>query len=534
MADLSQIQIIPAQVEIPVTNGGTTLRGGYTNLSYNQNLLKRLNAVVEKEFKGDLNFFDDESRPVPSIEYLQQLLSQVVIRFDNDPDYYTKRDYYYLIWYLCQSLVYLQETSNLEELKEAVQDLQTDISGKQDKVDSNIKFQGGNVADALNFLYDQTKNYRAANYDKIFDLDLTSGVYTVMVGMASLIKPCLVFVDREGPSFLISENGIAFPNSKTKSWDWKRWDDLGSVEYTEGTSIDITDNKISAVTDQDINVTIPVGGFEKPQTITAGTDITAVLKQLLEVVIGVKAVNPSIKLDSKNITEEYGTNIPLQQIGFTLIQGHFEPADSRWSGAKQYMDCGMTNVSVSGEAIFILDGGIDGYVEISEQILTKVKEYQITSNKVSANTVVPNDSNNNPLPEEKGFTGGSVNTSGTITFTPYYNAFIGGIDVESISELTSANIRGVTAHQLPVTPTAKTLLNGQPTSNNAKKAILIACPSVYKLTSVQSELGTDMTDSFDLKGSVNVKCGEETVSYNCYLCVVHGECKFQTVKLGKA
>lgn len=531
MADLSQIQIIPSQVEIPVTNGGTTLRGGYTNLSYNQNLLKRLNAVVEKEFKGDLNFFDDESRPVPSIEYLQQLLSQVVIRFDNDPDYYTKRDYYYLIWYLCQSLIYLQETSNLEELKEAVQDLQTDISGKQDKVDSNIKFQDGNVTDALNFLYDRTNERRAVNYDKIFDLDLTSGVYTVMVGMASLIKPCLVFVDREGPSFLISENGIAFPNSETKSWDWKRWDDLGGIEYTEGTSIDITDNKISAVTDQEINVTIPVGGFEKPQTITAGTDITAVLKQLLEVVIGVKAVNPSIKLESKNKTEEYGTKVPIQQIGFALTQGYFEPADSRWNGTKQYMDCAMTSVSVPGGSTFV--DSIDGYVEIPEQILTEVKEYKITSNTVSANTVVPNDSNGNPLPEEKGFTGGSVKTSGTTTFTPYYNAFIGGIDVESISELTSVNIRGVTAHQLPVTPTAKTLLNGQPTSNNAKKAILIACPSVYQLISVQSELGTDMTDSFDLKGSVNVKCGEETVSYNCYLCVVHGECKFQTVKLGK-
>lgn len=535
MADLSQIQIIPAQVERPATSGGTTLRGGYTNLSYNQNLLKRLNAIVEKEFKGDLNFFDDESRPVPSIEYLQQLLSQVVIRFDNDPDYYTKRDYYYLIWYLCQSLVYLQETVNLEEIKEAISDLQTDISGKQDKVDSNIKFQGGNVADALNFLYNHTKTYRVTNYNDIFDEDINTGVCTVYVGQRERLRqPCLVFKNLAGLQFLISKNGIAFPNSEDKSWDWKQWDDLGGSEYTEGTSIDITDNKISAVTDQDIKVTIPVGGFEKPQTITAGTDITAVLKQLLEVVIGVKAVNPSIKLDSKNITEEYGTNIPLQQIGFTLIQGYFEPVDSRWSGAKQYMDCGMTNVSVSGGAIFIMDGGIDGYVEISEQILTKVKEYQITSNKVSANTVVPNDSNNNPLPEEKGFPGGSVNTSGTITFTPYYNAFIGGIDVESISELTSANIRSVAAHQLPVTPTAKTLLNGQPTSNNAKKAILIACPSVYKLTSVQSELGTDMTDSFDLKGSVNVKCGEETVSYNCYLCVVHGECKFQTVKLGKA
>jgi hypothetical protein len=58
-----------------------------------------------------------------------------------------------------------------------------------------------------------------------------------------------VFVDRQGPSFLISDNGIAFPNLETKSWDWKQWDDLESIEYTEGASIDITDNKISAVTD---------------------------------------------------------------------------------------------------------------------------------------------------------------------------------------------------------------------------------------------------------------------------------------------
>jgi hypothetical protein len=78
--------------------------------------------------------------------------------------------------------------------------------------------------------------------------------------------------------------------------------------------------------------------------------------------------------------------------------------------------------------------------------LTEVKEYKITSNTVSANEVIPNDSNGNPLPAEKGFTGGSVKTSGTTTFTPYYNAFIGGIDVESSSELTSANIRSVAAH----------------------------------------------------------------------------------------
>jgi hypothetical protein len=205
------------------------------------------------------------------------------------------------------------------------------------------------------------------------------------------------------------------------------------------------------------------------------------------------------------------------------------------------MNCSLNSAKLStGASAEMIDTGESNkpntgcYWQISKHALTSLETYTIISNYVTPNTNVPKNSNNDELPEEKGFKGGSVSASGTVTFTPYYNAFIGGIDVEGISELTSSNIRGVTSYQLNVTPTTKTLLSGQATSNNAKKAILIACPSVYKLISVQSELGTDMTDSFDVQGTVNVQCGEQSVPYNCYLCVVYGECKFQTVKLGKA
>jgi hypothetical protein len=252
----------------------------------------------------------------------------------------------------------------------------------------------------------------------------------------------------------------------------------------------------------------------------------------LQVVIGVKAVNPTLSLSGLSKSEEYGTSIPETKLSISLNQGYFEPADNRWNGEKQYMNCSITSVSVSGQPATV-SGQTSASFTIPAQTLTSVKTYSITDNNVSANSVVPVNSNNQSISEEKGFTGGKAKSSGTVTFTPYYNAFIGGIDVESIEELTSSNIRGVTSYQLNVTPTTKTLLNGQATSNNAKKAILIACPSVYKLTSVQSELGTDMTDSFDVQGTVNVQCGEQSVPYNCYLCVVYGECKFQTVKLGK-
>jgi hypothetical protein len=65
------------------------------------------------------------------------LLTQVLIRFDNDPSYYTKSDYQYLIWYLCQSLGYLDSNCISKEefldvsskLKEAIDWIQQQLDG---------------------------------------------------------------------------------------------------------------------------------------------------------------------------------------------------------------------------------------------------------------------------------------------------------------------------------------------------------------------------------------------------------------------
>ena len=453
---------VPYDIVTSASTGRMTVRGTDANAPYNSNLLNRLQAIVTSS--ADNNMFDEGVDFGDfSLENLQELLTQVAIRFDNDPNYYTKRDYQYLIWYLCKSLKYLE---NNDVTKEDFNNIQELVEGLLARIEA-----------------------------------------------------------------------LEIETSELKDQDLQILEDIENLKKNQqvleaGDSIEIDeDNKINAIISEDIQVTIPVGGLNR--TIKAGEDITSVLKELLQVVIGVKAVNPTLSLSGTNKSEEYGTSIPETKLSISLNQGYFEPADDRWNGEKQYMNCAITSASVSGQPATV-SGQTSASFTIPGQILTSVKTYSITDNNVSANSVVPVNSSNQSISDEKGFTGGKVKSSGTITFTPYYNAFMGGIDVESISELTSDNIRSVAAHQLSVTPTATTLLNGQPTSNDAKKAILIACPSVYQLTSVQSELGTDMTDSFDLRGSVNVTCGEETVSYNCYLCVVYGECKFQTVKLGKA
>lgn len=156
MSNVKRIQVIPSQIDRPASQEGVTLTGTYSNLPYNKNAIKRLQAIVGDNFAGDLNIFDNEegSFKILPLERIQQLLTQVLIRFDNSPDYYTKSDYQYLIWYLCQSLGYFSQggvsEGDLESLQKAITELQEKVSAlsetKQDllsagngiEIDSNI------------------------------------------------------------------------------------------------------------------------------------------------------------------------------------------------------------------------------------------------------------------------------------------------------------------------------------------------------------------------------------------------------------
>lgn len=139
MSNVNRIQIIPSQINKPSTQGGTTLTGTYANLPYNKNAIKRLQAIVGDNFEGDLNIFDNEegSFNILPLDKLQQLLTNVLIRFDNNPNYYTKSDYQHLIWYLCQSLGYFVSkdvSSDVINLQEQIKDLEQRVDNKQDKV----------------------------------------------------------------------------------------------------------------------------------------------------------------------------------------------------------------------------------------------------------------------------------------------------------------------------------------------------------------------------------------------------------------
>ena len=171
---------VPYDIVTSASTGKMTVRGTDANAPYNSNLLNRLQAVADSGYDGNL-FDDGVDFGSCTADDLQKLLTQVVIRFDNDPNYYTKRDYQYLIWYLCKSLITLSDSND------KIGELQRN---KQDKVDTSIKFEDGSVVNALNFLYDLTQSYSVESYNQIFTLDLPAGVKTVYVNTI----PNIVFV----------------------------------------------------------------------------------------------------------------------------------------------------------------------------------------------------------------------------------------------------------------------------------------------------------------------------------------------------
>jgi hypothetical protein len=98
---------VPYDIVTSASTGKTTVRSTNANAPYNSNLLSRLQAIADQVYADNLFTKDDINFGSCEVSDLQKLLTQVVIRFDNDPNYYTKRDYQYLIWYLRKSLIYI-------------------------------------------------------------------------------------------------------------------------------------------------------------------------------------------------------------------------------------------------------------------------------------------------------------------------------------------------------------------------------------------------------------------------------------------
>ena len=444
MADGRQIQVIPSQIEKTAGNGGITLRGTSANLSYNRNLLQKLQAVVNKDWTQDDSLFDDGQLPVVTIEELQKLLTQVVIRFDNDPNYYTKRDYYYLIWYLCESLIYITNTSqaSVDSLK-ALEDQIDALIPRLDGVDSQI----------------------TSILNQLATIDVTS------------LDNRITQLEQQIQQGLL----------------------------TAGSGIEIASNTINAVyTDPTFHTTVKVGGLDAGSEIKQGDKIIDILYQILSKIVDVIRTDPKVSITLTPSEAEIGDTVQVTGV-VNLTDGYYDPAEQGTNLQRQFMQCQFDDPTLQDFTSFQNNGTsliLDGTAKMMKDIVLK-EQVSITS----ANPGLMSDGNES-LQSVTSFTfpvSASVKMYRNMYICSM--SIIGKNPTEiakGLMALTKQDFTSIArAHTLDKIVEDKTLRPIGP-----DLSVVIACPENYKLKEViDADSGFDTAGNYELKGSIFLNCG---------------------------
>jgi hypothetical protein len=133
----TKVITVPSTIERPITDGPVVLR----NMNSDSLKNKILSESLEEYIKNVKNITPIKLPEIENSDDLKKLLSELIIRFDTDPDYYTKKDYRLLLTIV---------SGALPKLYESIGDI--DLSGKQDVMDEDLLTDNKNVDGAINEL----------------------------------------------------------------------------------------------------------------------------------------------------------------------------------------------------------------------------------------------------------------------------------------------------------------------------------------------------------------------------------------------
>ena len=469
---------VPSDVERPASEGIITRRTLDTNSVQNQKALNFLQAIVDKDYATDLEFDD-----LPEIgrEDIVALLSQLIIRFDTKPDYYTKKDYQLLIGVLTGALTYLYNNSGSEsdiaELLERLESLQSELN--------DLKKDVG---------------------------DISAEVSSINQTIFQLLDKFDDYVPEEGFEDRVNELIEAALSNDPQPAPQKQ------IRYTEGSGIDISagdsdDTRVvSAVLTEPITVSnVSIGGYSNGMVIEEDTPIVDILKTILQKVVDVVAVEPSVKLTGTNQSVEYGS-IVTSNLTISLTQGYFKPANNSWAAGNQNMDYEITGVSPLTWALSA--DGMSATASDTHEAVTAKTYSGYTVSVSEETTTIPKKSNgeDSSVRCDKS----SLTTSGTVTITPYYYLFFGPVDTSDITTITSDTVRNLTRKKASFPLSNQTISEKY---NGGGKSILIACPTAYSLDAVTDAMGNSILELFKQQTrTLSIPCGNSTaVEYNLYL-----------------
>lgn len=115
IVDISQIKKIPSQTEVPVTRGHPTQRSLCADNPQNRDILKMMEAlkgmweiIGDDKFQSCVNnLFPDNYPGIQKLNELKKELTELVIRFDTNPQNYTKQDFDHLMKVICKALIHI-------------------------------------------------------------------------------------------------------------------------------------------------------------------------------------------------------------------------------------------------------------------------------------------------------------------------------------------------------------------------------------------------------------------------------------------
>lgn len=468
---------VPATVERSSTDGPIT----YRNMDGESARNKALSSALQAEVNQSHKYSDTLNLPmIDNLDQLRAMLSELAMRFDTRPDYYTKKDYQLLIGALTGALTYLYNNSGSEndiaELLERLEDLQAELNDLKKDV-GDISAEISNINETIFQILDRFDDY----------------------------VPEEGFEDRVNELIEAALSDIPQPAPQKQ------------IIYTEGSGIDISASDsdtmvVSAVLTEPITVSnVSIGGYSNGMTIDKDTPIVDVLKTILQKVVDVVAVEPSVKLTGTSQSVEYGSNV-TSNLTINLTQGYFKPANNSWVADNQNMDYEITDVSPLTWTIST--NGMSATASDTHEAVTTKTYSGYTVSVSEETTTIPKKSNgeDSSVRCDKS----SLTASGSVTITPYYYLFFGPVDTSNITAVTSDTVRNLTRKKASFPLSNQTISE---TYNGGGKSILIACPTAYSLAAVTDAMGNSILELFKQQTrTLEIPCGNSTaVDYNLYL-----------------
>lgn len=127
-------------------------------------------------------------------------------------------------------------------------------------------------------------------------------------------------------------------------------------------------------------------------------------------------------------------------------------------------------------------------------------------------------------------------SSQTVTVKGVYKYFLGYSTNKVFNQFDSASVRALTTRTGDITKDGTTTIVNATAITSNGQSIVVACPSTYKLTTIENSFGVSLLANFSSVGEVNVTTGSITTKYKVYVYPVMGgaEVEFKNVTLTKA